>query len=190
MSTAITLAPSATPIMTADRPRPPHPCTASQSPPARRPCTVSARYAVANRQPSDAAVTKSTDPGNATRFRSAAWIATRSAKEPGPVKPGWVWCGQTCASPARQYSHVPHPHTNGTVTRSPGRHRVTPAPTSATTPASSCPGMCGSATGSWPRHACQSDRHTPVARTASTTPPSGQPGAGTSVTVGSEPYSV
>ena len=36
-STATTWAPSATPIITADRPTPPHPCTASQSPASSRP---------------------------------------------------------------------------------------------------------------------------------------------------------
>ena len=136
-STAITRAPSAVPIITADNPTPPHPCTASQSPRPTWPCAVSARNAVANRQPRHAAVTKSTESGSATRFTSAAWIATRSAKDPGPVKPGCVWSGQTCASPARQYSHAPHPQTNGTVTRSPGRHRRTAGPTSTTVPASS-----------------------------------------------------
>ena len=120
-STAITRAPSAAPIITADSPTPPHPCTASQSPAPIRPCAVSARKAVANRQPRDAAVTKSTESGRRTRFTSAAWIATRSANDPGPVKPGWVWCGQTWVSPGRQYSHVPQPQTNGTVTRSPTR---------------------------------------------------------------------
>ena len=44
------------------------------------------------------------------------------------MKPGWVCHGQTCASPARQYSQAPHPQANGTVTRSPARHRVTPGP--------------------------------------------------------------
>ncbi len=94
-STAITRAPRATPIMTADKPTPPQPCTASQSPPPTRPWAVRARYAVANRQPSDAAVTKSTESGRATRFVSAASMATCSAKDPGPVNPGWVWLGQT-----------------------------------------------------------------------------------------------
>ena len=63
---------------------------------------MSARKAVANRQPRQAAVTKLTESGSATRFTSAAWMATRSAKDPGPVNPGWVCHGQTCASPARQ----------------------------------------------------------------------------------------
>jgi hypothetical protein len=140
---------------------------------------------VAKRHPSEAAVTKSMPSGSRTRLRSAACSATRSANEPGPVKPGWVCCGQTCASPAAHHSQVPQPHTNGTVTRSPTDHRCTAGPTSATTPASSWPGVCGSGTGSWPFHACQSERHTPVARTATTTPSSGQAGSATSTTLGS-----
>ena len=134
-------------------------------------------------------MTKSTASGSATRFVSAAWIATRSANDPGPVNPGWVWSGQTWASPARQYSHRPQPQANGTVTRSPARHRVTAGPVWAMVPASSCPGMCGSGTGSCPFQACQSDRHTPVAPTLMTTPSSGQPGSGTSAMSGTSPYS-
>ncbi len=111
--------------MIADSPTPPQPCTASQSPALSRPCTVMARNAVANRQPRQAASTKLTASGSATRFVSTALIATSSANEPGPVKPGWVCCGHTCASPARQYSHIPQPQTNGTVTRSPAPQPVT-----------------------------------------------------------------
>ena len=77
------------------------------------------------------------------------------------MNPGWVWLGQICASPARHQSHRPQPLTNGAVTRSPGAKPRTWAPTAAITPANSCPGMCGSRTASWPRQACQSDRHTP-----------------------------
>ncbi len=133
-STATTRAPSAAPIITADSPTPPQPCTASQSPAWIRPCAVTARKAVANRQPRHAAATKSTASGSPTRFVSAARTATSSANEPGPVKPGWVCRGHTCASPARQYSHWPHPHTKGTVTRSPARQRVTSGPACATDP--------------------------------------------------------
>jgi hypothetical protein len=53
--------------------------------------------------------TKSTESGSGTRFTSAAGMATRSAKDRGPVKPGWVWCGQTGASPVWQNSHTPQP---------------------------------------------------------------------------------
>ena len=48
--------------------------------------------------------------------------------------------------------------------------------------------MCGSATGSWPCQACQSDRHTPVAPTAMTTPSFGQTGSATCVSTGVTPY--
>ena len=104
------------------------------------------------------------------------------------MNPGWVCRGHTCASPARQYSHRPQPHTKGTVTRSPTFHRVTSGPASATTPANSCPPMCGRATGSCPFQACQSDRHTPVAPTAMTTPSAGQTGLATRVSTGVTPY--
>jgi hypothetical protein len=186
-SIATTRAPRAAPIITADSPTPPQPCTASQSPARTRPCAVTARNAVANRQPRHAAAMKSTASGTATRFTSAAWIATSSAKDPGPVKPGWVCRGHTWASPARQYSHRPQPHTKGTVTRSPARHRVTCGPACAITPASSWPPMCGSATGSCPFQACQSDRHTPLAPTAMTTPSGGQAGSGTCTSSGMTP---
>ena len=82
-------------------------------------------------------MTRSSASGSGTTFRSAARTATSSANDPGPVNPGWVCCGHTCASPARQKEHVPQPHTKGTVTRSPTRTRVTSGPTAATTPANS-----------------------------------------------------
>lgn len=103
------------------------------------------------------------------------------------MNPGWVCCGHTCASPARQYSQRPQPHANGTVTRSPARHPVTNGPVSATTPANSCPPICGNGTGSCPFQACQSDRHTPVAPTAMTTPSAGQAGSATWVSTGVSP---
>lgn len=55
-STATTLAPDAAAIITADRPTPPQPCTATHSPAATLPCCTTARNAVAKRQPSAAAV--------------------------------------------------------------------------------------------------------------------------------------
>ena len=79
---------------------------------------------------------------------------------------------------------MPQPTTNGTVTRSPTRQEPTSTPTSSTVPANSCPGTIGSGTGSWPRQACQSERHTPVARTRTTTPSSGQAGGSISRTSG------
>ena len=127
---------------------------------------------------------KSTSSGTATRLVSAACSATYSANEPQWVKPGCCWSGQTCALPPRHHSQRPHPHTKGTVTRSPTSHRVTPGPTSTTSPASSCPGTCGKAMSSWPAHACQSLRHIPVATTRTTTPPAGAEGRVTFLTSG------
>ena len=48
------------------------------------------------------------------------------------------------------------------------------------------PARAGSAMSSWPAHACQSLRHTPVAATRTTTPPAGAVGRGTSRTSGRE----
>ena len=183
-SIATTRAPSAAPIITADNPTPPQPCTASQSPARTWPWAGAARQAVANRQPRDAAAAKSTASGSATRFVSAAWTATSSANDPGPVNPGWVCRGHTWASPAWQYSHRPQPHAKGTVTRSPARQRVTSGPVCAITPASSWPPMCGRSTGSCPFQACQSDRHTPLAPTAMTAPSEGQAGSATCASSG------
>mgnify|MGYP000452792731 CR=1 FL=1 len=45
----------------------------------------------------------------------------------------------------------------------------------------------GSGTGSCPRHACQSERQTPVARTATTAPSGGQTGSGRSTMAGVAP---
>ena len=56
MSTAITRAPEAAAIITAESPTPPQPWTATHSPGATRPCATTARNAVAKRQPSEAAV--------------------------------------------------------------------------------------------------------------------------------------
>src|SRR5690606_6583829 len=75
---------------------------------------------------------------------------------------------------------------NGAVTRSPTAKPLTSSPTSATTPANSCPGMCGRCTeSSWPCQACQSLRHTPVACTVIRVPRGGQAGSGTSTIAGS-----
>ncbi len=54
-STAITRAPDAAATITADRPTPPQPWTATHSPGVTRPWTVTARNDVAKRQPSAAA---------------------------------------------------------------------------------------------------------------------------------------
>ena len=181
MSTAITLAPAAAAIITAAIPTPPQPWTATHSP-ARTPAwTCSAAQAVMKRHPSDAASTSPSASGTRTRFRSARGSATSCANEPHAVKPGWKSRSQIWVSPSRHGSHVPHPQQNGTVTRSPTANPCTDGPASATTPHSSCPGTCGSTIdGSCPIQACQSLRHTPVARTSTTTPSGSQPGSGTS----------
>nr|BFE69111.1 hypothetical protein GCM10020092_024120 [Actinoplanes digitatis] len=187
-STAITRAPAAAAIITADRPTPPQPCTTNHSPARTRPWCATARNEVANRQPRTAAAAKSTRSGRRTRLVMACGTTTRSANEPQSVKPGCRCRWHTCWSPARQAGQVPQAQMNGAVTRSPGRQPSTPGPTAAITPANSWPGTCGRRmSGSWPRQPCQSLRHNPVARTATTTPPSGGSGSGTSRTQGSSP---
>ena len=57
---------------------------------------------------------------------SACGIATSSANEPGPLKPGCHWSGQTWAFPDAHQAQVPQPQTNGTTTRSPTRARTFP----------------------------------------------------------------
>ena len=89
-SSATTRAPQAAPIITADSPTPPQPCTASHSPAATRPCATTARNAVAKRQPSAAAPGYPNASGNRTRFTSAWRTATYRANEPQWVNPGWV----------------------------------------------------------------------------------------------------
>lgn len=71
MSTATTRAPQAAAIITADRPTPPQPCTATRSPARTLPTCTTARNAVAKRQPSPAAVAKDIDSGSGMRFTSA-----------------------------------------------------------------------------------------------------------------------
>src|SRR4029077_18384353 len=96
-------APPRPPLTTpAPPPPPPRPRAPSQSLGRTRPCAVTARNAVANRQPRQAAGVKPTSGGSATRIASAAGTATNSANDPGPVKPGWVCRGHTWALPARQ----------------------------------------------------------------------------------------
>ena len=54
-----------------------------------------------------------------------------------PVEPGCVCARHTCCWPAAHSGQAPHAVTNGVVTRSPGRHERTSAPTATTVPASS-----------------------------------------------------
>lgn len=75
-------------IMMADSPTPPQPCTATHSPGAQRPLSITALNEVTKRHPSAAAVSKAMESGKRTTFRSAYSSATYSANEPHMVKPG------------------------------------------------------------------------------------------------------
>src|SRR5690606_1071879 len=99
-----------------------HPCTATHSPAATRPCVATARNAVAKRQPRAAAPTKPSPDGSPTRFVSASSTTTYSANEPGSVKPGCSWLTHTCPLPPTHSGQRPHAYTNGAVTRSPTAH--------------------------------------------------------------------
>src|SRR5215469_8175333 len=188
-SIPMTRAPRERAIITAARPTPPQPKTATDSPALTPATSTMPRYDVANRQPRLAAASNGRLPGSATRLKSAQGTAANSAYDPGPWKPGCHWFGQTCALPDTHHMHSPHPHTNGTTTRSPTRTRLTPSPTACTTPANSCPGMCGRdwISRSWPCQPCQSDRHNPAAPTRITAPPAAAAGTGTSATYGISP---
>jgi hypothetical protein len=70
-STATTIPSIAVAICTAERPIPPHPCTATHSPGCTRPRCTTARYDVMKRQPSAAADRVSTPSGSRMQFRSA-----------------------------------------------------------------------------------------------------------------------
>src|SRR5699024_3082296 len=126
--------------------------------------------------------------GRTTMLCSASTTTTRAAQAPGRSKPGWRCCGHTCGAPSRHCAQRPQARMNGAVTRSPTAKPATSSPTSATTPANSWPGMCGSCTeSSCPCQACQSLRHTPVACTAITAPRGGHEGSGTSTIAGADP---
>jgi hypothetical protein len=65
--------------------------------------------------------------------------------------------------PLRQYSHSPQLIRHSGTTASPARRVVTPGPTSATTPAPSCPSTAGSGAENLPCMTCRSVWHTPAA---------------------------
>ena len=88
ISTAITFAPSALAIITADNPTPPHPNTATHSPGCTLAREVNPRNDVAKRHPSPAAVSKEIASGSAIKLKSALLISTYSANDPQCVKPG------------------------------------------------------------------------------------------------------
>ena len=81
----------AAPIITADRPTPPQPCTASHSPGCSFARSTKARNDVVTRQPMPAASTKSIASGSGTRLKSARGTAMRSAKAPQPENPTTNW---------------------------------------------------------------------------------------------------
>ena len=84
----------------------------------------------------------SVTPGTATRVPSASGTRTASACAPAVPRSGSFQkpplTHEVC-SPARQNSQTPQEIANGAITKSPGVTVVTSAPTSSTTPISSCP---------------------------------------------------
>ena len=108
----MTRAPAIVPSCTAAIPTPPAaPCTSSRSPTVRRACEKSASWAVVKTSGTPPAAVQSSSSG--TGIAADSWTTASSA-----------W---------------PPPATTA-ITRSPGSKRVTPRPTSATSPASSRPG--------------------------------------------------
>ncbi|MCY1540003.1 hypothetical protein D9M68_756170 [compost metagenome] len=78
----------------------------------------------------------------------------------------FCWLSQRVSQPVRQCSQQPHAvYSQGTPTRSPSLTRLTPAPTAATKPTPSWPGMKGRLgfTGQSPSAACRSVWQTPEA---------------------------
>src|SRR5262245_8606230 len=75
-------------------------------------------------------------------------MRTYSARPPGSISPSMWGRRQRVVSPSRQYSHRPHPQLGSSSTRVPVDGWVTPAPVSATIPATSPPVMWGSGVGS------------------------------------------
>ena len=63
----------------------------------------------------------------------------------------------------RHSAHVPHHGAHESATWSPARTRSTPGPTASTTPAPSCPSTAGQRVGAVPSIAFQSEWHTPLA---------------------------
>ena len=173
-STATTRAPSAFAIITADRPTPPQPCTATHWP--ADDLAVGDDRAVRRREP--AAQGRRGHEGDGVGQADHVGVRARDGhplrERPGQREARLRWSGQTWASPAPAVlaaaapEHERHGHP---VADRPAASRR--GPTATTVPAYSCPGMWGSATGSCPRQACQSDRQTPVAATSTTTPSAG-----------------
>jgi hypothetical protein len=87
----------------------------------------------------------------------------------------------------RHGPHSPQAHTPWTTTASPGAKPVTPAPTRATVPATSCPSVNGGSKRITPGSAditCRSEWQIPVAVTRTSSSPAAGTGTGTRVTRG------
>ena len=74
---------------------------------------------------------------------SLAGTATNSAYPPSMWLPSIWLFSQMFSRPDRQSVQCPQESTAGMSTRAPAARLVTPAPTSATVPATSCPRMIG-----------------------------------------------
>src|ERR1700719_4657598 len=139
------------------------------------------------RHPIEAASTNAMLGGSVTRFRSANGTATRWPNPPLYEKPGSSGVRHTFDCPLRQYSQVPSPWLKGTTTRSPFLKLWTSFPTSSTTPQNSCPSTAPGCAerpihDQSPDHACQSERHTPLACTVIIAPLGAHSGSGRSLT--------
>src|SRR5215813_14272453 len=110
---------------------------------------------------------------------------TNSAKPPSTMQPVTFCFEQRVSRPAEQNSHSPQVQCNhGTPTRSPTSNPVTPSPTEAMAPATSCPSVNGSfviglSKSHSPIARCKSEWQTPQAATLINTSPG--PGSGVGI---------
>jgi len=103
---------------------------------------------------------------------SPRWLWRRNVPSrcvPCPIK---IPRSQSAASPLRHQRHLPQAGMEQSTTWSPGWTSLTPGPTFSTMPAPSCPTTMGKRTGASPLAKCQSERHSPVATSLSSTSPS------------------
>ena len=185
-SIATTAAPSARAIITADRPRPPQPWTATQSP-ART--SLSAAKAVMNRHPSD----RGLDEAERVRQPDEVEVGARERDQLGERAPGGeagLEVGVADLRPAVA-ARLAAARSRSRTAPSRGRRRRSRAPRGPPRPPrrpARGPARAGSEiAGSWPIQPCQSLRQTPVARTATTTPSAGGEASGTVSTAGGSP---
>ena len=181
MSTATTRAPAATAIITAARPTPPQPCTATHSPA----CTARVDVQRGPRRHEAAAQRRRLDVAQRIGHRDEVQVRPRQRdvlreRTPGREAGLEVAVADLGLAQAARFADAAaaaEGHGHAVAERD---HPRTAGPTSATTPHSSWPGTWGSTIdGSWPIQPCQSLRQTPVARTATTTPSSAQTGSAT-----------